>query len=91
MGGGYRRDASRTQGSHLPFLIFSEESRIDTLEIFWHSKDPMKHLFSLLLVAVLITGFTGCNTISGAGKDVSAAGQDLTKVANKTQEKINNN
>ena len=51
----------------------------------------MKHLLTLTLAAILLTSFTACHTISGAGQDVSAAGQDLTKVANKAQEKINNN
>ena len=51
----------------------------------------MKNLLSLIplvLIALMITTMTGCNTISGAGKDMSAAGHDVTKAANKTQSAI---
>lgn len=54
----------------------------------------MKNLLSLIalvLIAMMITCMTGCNTISGAGKDMSAAGHDVTKAANKTQAAIKGN
>ncbi|TLU72985.1 entericidin A/B family lipoprotein [Lichenicoccus roseus] len=46
---------------------------------------------SLLAAAALslgLLGLTACNTISGAGKDVSAAGHDVTHVTDQTQDKV---
>lgn len=43
---------------------------------------PMKK--KLILTAILsltLIGLTGCNTISGAGKDISAAGEGVTNAA----------
>ena len=40
---------------------------------------------------MLLLNLTACHTISGAGQDVSAAGHDITKAADKVQQKINNN
>ena len=50
----------------------------------------MKYPFALLFVVLLLAGFTSCNTIGGAGKDMSAAGHDVTKAANKVQKKMAN-
>ena len=50
----------------------------------------MKHMLSLLLLAITITGLTACNTISGAGRDVSAVGRDVSAGANAVQRKIQN-
>ena len=50
----------------------------------------MKHLFSLLVLSIVATGLTACNTISGAGQDVSAAGREVTKGANAVERKIQN-
>ncbi|MEI7962574.1 MAG: entericidin [Verrucomicrobiota bacterium] len=50
----------------------------------------MKHILSLLLLAITITGLTSCNTISGAGRDVSAVGRDVSAGANAVQRKIQN-
>jgi predicted small secreted protein len=53
----------------------------------------MKHLLSLLIVAIVATGsiaLTACNTVKGVGQDVSAGGRDLSKAANTVERKINN-
>ena len=43
-----------------------------------------------ILAASIITAFvlTGCNTFKGVGKDVSSAGNAVTKTAEKTQDKM---
>jgi predicted small secreted protein len=41
-----------------------------------------------MLVAVLLVG--GCNTVSGLGEDIGAAGAVIKDTANKTKEKIQN-
>lgn len=43
-----------------------------------------------ILAASIITAFvlTGCNTFKGVGKDVSSAGDAVTKTAEKTQNKM---
>ncbi|WP_407411743.1 entericidin A/B family lipoprotein [Acinetobacter sp.] len=43
-----------------------------------------------LLAATLMVTFalTGCNTFKGVGKDVSKAGQGISKTAERTQEKM---
>jgi entericidin B len=45
-----------------------------------------KILASLAAIAVL--GLTGCNTVAGAGKDVSAVGNATTNAAKDTSKKI---
>lgn len=40
----------------------------------------MRKLFGLMLVAGALT-ISACNTIEGAGKDVSSAGQTVAKTA----------
>jgi len=35
-------------------------------------------------------GLSSCNTIGGAGKDIRAAGHDVTKAAMKVQQNISN-
>ena len=47
-----------------------------------------RNLIPLALVALL--GAAGCNTVKGAGKDVSSTGRAVTDVAADTQEKITN-
>jgi predicted small secreted protein len=41
----------------------------------------MKIVKSLVLLALLNVFITGCNTVAGAGEDVSAAGHAVTKAA----------
>ena len=43
-----------------------------------------------ILAATLIVSFalTGCNTFKGVGKDVSKAGQGITKTAERTHDKM---
>ena len=41
-------------------------------------------LFSALILSILILGASGCNTMSGAGQDIGAAGEAIT---NKAEEK----
>ena len=50
----------------------------------------MKYLLSLLVLAIVGTSLSACNTVKGVGQDVSAGGRDLTKAADKIQNKINN-
>jgi hypothetical protein len=50
----------------------------------------MKYLLSLTLVAIASLSLSACNTVKGVGQDVSAGGRDLTKAADKIQNKINN-
>jgi len=42
----------------------------------------MKTLLSLTILAILVCSFTSCNTISGAGRDVSGVGHDVSNGAN---------
>lgn len=46
-----------------------------------------RNLVPLALIA-LAMGVAGCNTVKGAGKDVSSTGRAVTDVAADTQEKI---
>jgi entericidin B len=50
----------------------------------------MKHLLSLITLAIVATALTACNTVKGVGQDVSAGGRDLTKAANSVERKIQN-
>ena len=50
----------------------------------------MKHLLSLTLLALAALTLSSCNTIKGAGQDVSAAGHDVTKAASTVERKISN-
>lgn len=47
---------------------------------------PLALLFLTLLVAVLAV--SGCNTVSGVGEDISAAGRGLDQTSERTQEEI---
>ncbi len=40
----------------------------------------MKHLIALILLMSII-GLVGCNTMEGAGKDISAGGDTVTDTA----------
>ncbi len=50
----------------------------------------MKTLASALLVILLVTLVASCNTISGAGRDVSATGQGVSSGANAVKHSIQN-
>jgi len=50
----------------------------------------MKHLLSFSLLATVALSLSACHTIKGVGQDVSAAGHDVSKAANKVEQKINN-
>ena len=41
----------------------------------------MRRIIGFALVAGVALGLTACNTVSGAGKDVSAAGHAVTNTA----------
>jgi len=56
---------------------------MDKAAPFWHTCNPMKHLFSLIILAVVATSLSACHTMKGLGQDISAGGQDLTKAAEK--------
>ena len=45
-------------------------------------------LLAVLVLGAASLGLTACNTVSGAGKDLSAAGHDVTGTSNATQDKI---
>lgn len=47
----------------------------------------MKTLLTTLAIASVIV-FTGCNTIKGAGQDVSKAGHAVSDAAQKTQNRM---
>jgi len=49
-------------------------------------EEIMKRLIALLMIAgSAMTALAGCNTISGAGEDVSAAGHAVTNTADKSK------
>jgi predicted small secreted protein len=50
----------------------------------------MKHLLSATFLAIAALSLAACHTVSGVGQDVSAAGHDLSKAANKVEQKISN-
>ena len=50
----------------------------------------MKHLLATLLLTIVATALSACNTVKGVGQDVSAGGRDLTKAANTVEHKIQN-
>jgi predicted small secreted protein len=41
-----------------------------------------------LAIVVSVLAFSGCNTISGAGKDVEAGGKAIEKAADDTKKKM---
>lgn len=45
----------------------------------------MKRLFVIIAAMIAVTG---CNTISGAGKDVEAGGKAIEKAADDTKKKM---
>lgn len=45
----------------------------------------MKRLIALFLVTASIAGLSACNTIAGAGEDVSAGGHAVTNTAEKAK------
>lgn len=47
---------------------------------------PLALLFLSLLLAVLAV--SGCNTVSGVGEDVSAAGRGIDQTSEATQDKL---
>lgn len=48
----------------------------------------MKNLLAILILAVSTPAFTACNTIKGAGQDVSAVGRDVSAGAQAVQKKL---
>ncbi len=40
------------------------------------------------LIAALLACLVGCNTVHGAGEDISASGKAISKASTTTQEKI---
>ena len=49
-----------------------------------------KLILSCSLILMTLTFITGCNTISGAGKDVSVVGSDVSSAANTVAHKMSN-
>jgi predicted small secreted protein len=50
----------------------------------------MRLQVSRSLLLLLLLGLAGCNTVSGLGDDLKAAGDKITETAEKTKEKIAN-
>jgi Entericidin EcnA/B family. len=48
----------------------------------------MSKIITLLIGAALLCGLSACNTISGVGQDVGAAGRDLSAGARSVQNSI---
>jgi predicted small secreted protein len=48
----------------------------------------MKHLLSLLALVIAAVSLSACNTIKGAGQDVSAVGRDVSAGAQAVQKKL---
>ena len=46
----------------------------------------LSHMLSLLAVLGLALGLVACNTIEGAGKDVSATGRAVSNTAEETKQ-----
>ncbi len=51
----------------------------------------MKHLALVALATLALCGPTACNTISGAGQDVSNIGRDVSAGARSVERSIQNN
>lgn len=49
------------------------------------SQTMMKKLMAVLMVAGLVGGLAGCNTIAGAGKDVERGGEAVQGAAHDVQ------
>lgn len=47
-----------------------------------------KLILSFSLLVITLTFITGCNTIGGMGRDVSAVGTDISKGANTVSRKM---
>ena len=45
-------------------------------------------LLAVVVLGVAMLGLSACNTVSGAGKDLSAAGHDVTGTSSAAQDKI---
>ena len=61
---------------------------MDTFTTFCKKSFSMKHILSIIALAIVATALTACNTVKGVGQDVSAGGRDLTKAANSVERKI---
>jgi len=48
----------------------------------------MKKLIAIFLLVPFLFTLSGCNTIAGAGKDVSKAGKAIEKEAKETKKKM---
>ena len=46
--------------------------------------------YHLLVLLTLLGTLSGCNTISGIGKDIGAAGETISDTADETKEEIAN-
>nr|WP_321986508.1 entericidin [uncultured Lichenicoccus sp.] len=45
-------------------------------------------LLAAAVFGLAMLGLSACNTVAGAGKDVSAVGHDMTGSSTKTQDKV---
>lgn len=51
---------------------------MDIGKYFWDNLGPMKHLLAIVSVILIACSMSACNTIKGAGQDVSAVGRDVS-------------
>ncbi|KAB2643048.1 MAG: entericidin A/B family lipoprotein [Verrucomicrobia bacterium] len=49
-----------------------------------------KLILSLSMIVITLVGITGCNTISGMGRDVSTVGSDVAAGANAVGRSMSN-
>jgi predicted small secreted protein len=52
------------------------------------AQSSVRLLIALALVATLALGLSACNTVAGAGKDVSNAGSTISNTAQNVQQKM---
>jgi predicted small secreted protein len=69
----------------------SEAAGIDILAVGYLKRLLMKNIILLLVAAVVLCGFSVCNTISGVGQDVSGVGRDVSAGARSVERSIQNN
>lgn len=62
--------------------------RIDRKSVFCQNLNPMKNLLILLVLTLVAVSLSACNTIKGAGQDVSAVGRDVSAGAQAVQKKL---
>jgi predicted small secreted protein len=73
-------------GVHICAGIANEEIAVRSL--FHPQRSSVRLLTALVMIAAATLGLAACNTISGAGKDVSSAGSAISNTAQTVQQKL---